>query len=187
MWVEELQLNGWNLKIERRFGRKNLVIQVKPHSPVIVKANLTLSKKKILKFVLSKTDWIEKHRQKYANLPQAPQLSAAEMKLYKKRLLKEAKTELPAKIFRQAKLMNLQPAEIKFRFMKSRWGSCTHSGKITLNIKLVEAPEWVQDAVIVHELAHLKFLNHSARFWDLVHQFAPQHKDAKKWLQNNLW
>jgi predicted metal-dependent hydrolase len=187
MLVEEIQINGWNLKIERRWGRRNLVIQIKPHSPIIVKANLTLSKRRILKFLLQKADWIEKHQKKYADFPRSPNLSAEELKNLKKKLLQQAKMILPDRILYISDLMGLRPTAVKFRYMKSRWGSCTHDRKITLNIKLVEAPEWVQDAVIVHELAHLKYLNHSAQFWNLVHQFAPQHKEAKLWLQKNTW
>ncbi|QBY03793.1 M48 family peptidase [Thalassotalea sp. HSM 43] len=68
------------------------------------------------------------------------------------------------------------------RYFKSRWGSCDSKGHVKLNWLLVMAPDWVIDYVIIHELCHLKHMNHSAEFWALVSSFYGNHKVAKTWL-----
>ena len=76
-------------------------------------------------------------------------------------------------------LMGLSYSELKFRKMKSRWGSCNSKGAITLNKKLVKTPEICIDYVVIHELAHLKHLNHSKKFHTLVDSYHPNSKEAK--------
>ncbi len=67
----------------------------------------------------------------------------------------------------------------------SRWGSCSVEASINLNWRLVMAPPWVADYVIIHELCHIKAPNHSKKFWDLVASFLPDYRDRRKWLQEN--
>lgn len=81
--------------------------------------------------------------------------------------------------------MNLFPRKIIFRNQTSRWGSCSSEGTISLNWKLSMAPLKTMDYVVVHELAHLKYRNHSKRFWDFVTQFVPNHKAHGSWLKKN--
>ncbi len=71
------------------------------------------------------------------------------------------------------------------RGQKTRWGSCSHKGNISVNWKLIMAPEPVIDYVIIHELAHLKEMNHTDRFWELVAQYCPRYRDHKKWLKEH--
>lgn len=71
---------------------------------------------------------------------------------------------------------------IYIKSMKSSWGSCSPNKSITLNWKLVKAPQYVINYVIVHELAHLIELNHSEDFWNIVSVQVPNYKKAKKWL-----
>jgi predicted metal-dependent hydrolase len=68
---------------------------------------------------------------------------------------------------------------------KTRWGCCTPRGTLRFNWRLVMAPVEVIDYVMVHELAHLKELNHSRRFWEIVSKALPDHSHAKKWLKEN--
>ncbi len=75
------------------------------------------------------------------------------------------------------------PKKLGFRGQKTRWGSCSHQGSVTLNWKLICAGPEVIDYVIVHELCHLRHLDHSKNFWRLVEQFCPDWKEKKKWLQ----
>ena len=76
-----------------------------------------------------------------------------------------------------SKLMNLTYTQLKFRKMKRRWGSCSSTGTITLNKELMKVEQNLLDYVVVHELAHLKYMNHSKKFHDLVTHYLP---DAQK-------
>lgn len=69
------------------------------------------------------------------------------------------------------------------RNQRSRWGSCSRSGTIALNFRLVQMPPAVAEYVLVHELMHLKQQNHGPRFWALVEQACPDFRDAERWLR----
>lgn len=77
------------------------------------------------------------------------------------------------------------PEQIIIRQYKRRWGSCNSRRELTFNIMLAAAPQWVIDYVIVHELAHLRYLNHSREFWQHVSNYYPNYKKATKWLKQH--
>lgn len=79
--------------------------------------------------------------------------------------------------------MQLYCQDIKFRIYKSRWGSCNSRKQLTFNSLLTMAPPYVIDYVIIHELAHLKYMNHSAQFWQLVAKHCANVDKAKSWLK----
>jgi predicted metal-dependent hydrolase len=92
-----------------------------------------------------------------------------------------------ASVFKQKadnfrEIMGLRYNAIFIRGQKTRWGSCSPSGNITLNWKLLLAPEDVVDYVVIHELAHLKHMNHSKKFWDTVEHYCPNWKKHRRWL-----
>lgn len=76
---------------------------------------------------------------------------------------------------------------VTLRNQKSRWGSCTSSGNLNFNWRLIMAPIEVIDYVIVHELCHLKQMNHSKNFWSLVGEVVPKYKVYRKWLRENQY
>ena len=71
------------------------------------------------------------------------------------------------------------------RNQKSRWGSCSVRGTISLNWRLIQVPETVRDYIILHELTHLRLLNHSPRFWAAVEAVCPDYRAAEDWLKKN--
>lgn len=75
-----------------------------------------------------------------------------------------------------------QPGTVTIRDARSRWGSCTSRGDIMLNWRLIGAPSEVLHYVMAHELAHLKELNHSARFWAEVRRLMPDYQSPREWL-----
>jgi predicted metal-dependent hydrolase len=77
------------------------------------------------------------------------------------------------------------PSHVGIKNYKSRWGSCHHDGQIYLNWRLIMAPEWVFDYVVIHELCHLIHHNHSPAFWQLVETIVSDYRNAKTWLKIN--
>jgi len=74
---------------------------------------------------------------------------------------------------------------IIIRGQKTRWGSCSHKGTLSFNWKLIMAPEPVIDYVIIHELTHLKEMNHTKRFWELVAEHCPRWREHKIWFKDH--
>lgn len=84
--------------------------------------------------------------------------------------------------------MALRSREVRICNFKSRWGSCDSSGVLSFNWRLLMAPSWVARYVVVHELAHLVYMNHSKSFWALVGRFNDDAAKARLWLkQNQHW
>ena len=74
---------------------------------------------------------------------------------------------------------------ITVRNQRSRWGSCSVKGTISLNWRLIQTPPFVQDYIILHELMHLREMNHSRRYWRCVEQVCPNYRNAEAWLKQN--
>lgn len=81
--------------------------------------------------------------------------------------------------------LGLSYKRLVIRSQKTRWGSCSHKGNLSFNWKLIIAPEPVIDYVIIHELAHIKEMNHSRRFWKLVADNCPAWREHKQWLKDH--
>lgn len=79
----------------------------------------------------------------------------------------------------------LQPREIRIKQMKTRWGSCGPRSDINLNWLLAFAPPTVLEYVVVHELCHIRYRDHSARFWELVGAHLPDWANERQWLKRN--
>lgn len=99
-------------------------------------------------------------------------------------LISRAKKELPPRLLELAAQHGLAVSRISIRNQRSRWGSCSRSGHICLNWRLVTMPEAVRDYVLIHELMHLKRMDHSPKFWKLVADAFPPYKEARAWLRS---
>ena len=104
--------------------------------------------------------------------------SAVEMRA----LREQARRELPPRLLELAAQHALTVTRISIRNQRSRWGSCSRSGHICLNWRLVQMPAMVRDYVLIHELMHLKRMDHSPKFWKLVAAACPQYREARRWL-----
>jgi predicted metal-dependent hydrolase len=98
---------------------------------------------------------------------------------------RQARLIFTARLNHYSERMALKPPKIRMALQKSRWGSCSSQGTISLNWGLVLAPLNIVDYVIVHELAHLKYFDHSPQFWRLVETQFPDHRGAKLWLREH--
>jgi len=100
-----------------------------------------------------------------------------------------AKGYIPARTTEIANTLGLYPASIKITSAKTRWGSCSNRATINFSWRLILVPDDLSDYVIVHELAHLKELNHSTRFWSIISDIMPDYikrQERLKELQNQL-
>jgi predicted metal-dependent hydrolase len=118
----------------------------------------------------------------------APRVRAA----LRRWLLTTAKEELPPLLQRLASRHGLSFRQVGVRLQKSRWGSCSAKRHIMLNAKLLCLPQALAHHVMLHELAHLRHLNHSRAFWDLLHALDPDtghhHKALRAaWLHLPAW
>ncbi|HEX3628076.1 MAG TPA: SprT family zinc-dependent metalloprotease [Verrucomicrobiae bacterium] len=96
-----------------------------------------------------------------------------------------ASRELPARTLEFAALHQLSVKRVTVRAQRSRWGSCSFKSVISLNWRLIQTPPFVRDYIILHELMHLRQMNHSARFWREVEGACPDYRTAKLWLKEN--
>ena len=100
-------------------------------------------------------------------------------------MIVRAKKELPARLLELAARHSLTVSRVSIRNQRWRWGSCSRSGHICLNWRLVTMPEDVRDYVLIHELMHLKRMDHSPKFWKLVADACPPYKEARAWLRRH--
>ena len=98
---------------------------------------------------------------------------------------REAEQFLPPRVMAHAQRLGDRPRRVTIRGQTTRWGSCSAQRTISLNWKLMAAPLEVVDYVIIHELCHLRHMDHSRRFWDCVATFFPHYREARKWLQQH--
>lgn len=100
-------------------------------------------------------------------------------------LRKEAKNYIPSRVEQLALTYGFSYNSIRFNNAKSRWGSCSSKNNLNFNVALMRLPTHLIDYVIVHELAHTKFMNHSPEFWAQVGQVCPDYKNYRKTLRTH--
>ena len=191
-----------------RSKRKTLAIEIRPDMRVVVRAPEKIPQNEIMKFVEEKQNWIKKHlvqmyfkAEENKKQKKEPALTNADIE----KLCQKALSVIPDKVKYYAEIMGVTYGRITIRNQKTRWGSCSiHSKKIRMNLQLAVKseecsnkgnlnfncllmlmPDKVLDYVVVHELCHLKQMNHSKKFWKEVERYMPDYKNYKKWLNEN--
>jgi len=134
------------------------------------------SKREADAFAFRHLDWIARQR---ARLPAAPSLPIEE----RRALIRQARQELPARLQELAAAHGITVTRVSVRNQRSRWGSCGRDGHVCLNWRLIRMPDWVRDYVIVHELMHLRRMDHSPAYWKLVAAAFPAYEIARTWLR----
>lgn len=89
------------------------------------------------------------------------------------------------KVERYSVMLGVSPKSVKVRDYKTRWGSCTSSGVISFNWRIIIAPHQIVDYVVVHELCHMLEHNHSPKFWKHVKSVMPNYPEHRRWLKEN--
>ena len=166
--------------------RKSISVEVKRDLQVVVRAPLRMSDTRINEFIREKQSWIEKNimlmkarTEKEAKLEKPPKFTGDEIAA----VIQRAKADIPQRVQELAALMGADYNRVSIKSLKSRWGSCSAKRNLNFNCLLALCPSEVVDYVIIHELCHLKELNHSKKFWAEVSKYCPDYKAQKLWLK----
>jgi hypothetical protein len=134
------------------------------------------SKREALAFVEASRPWIEAQRRQRRERPRPAAIDVPEVRA-------RARAQLPEELSALAAQHGITVHRVSVRNQRSRWGSCSRQGSISLNWRLVLVPDFVREYVILHELMHRRELNHSPRFWRLVAAACPRMVEARRWLR----
>ena len=167
-----------------RSRRKTIAIQIDRNGQVILRTPYGITKRQAEKFLDEKKDWILKNIRQVENR-KTDQIMISEEQ--RREGIERAKRIFPERTAYFALRMGVDYGRITIREQKTRWGSCSSKGNLNFNWKLILAPPEVLDYVVVHELCHLKEMNHSKAFWDEVGKVMPEYETYKLWLKENGW
>lgn len=163
-----------------RSNRKTIGLEVKEDTSVYIRVPKKSTDKKVMQVIEKNRNWLmTRYEQQKARKEQEIIYSEAETKRFRleaKRVFTEIATHY-------AEIMGVTYDKIFIREQKTCWGSCSSKKNISFNWKLILYPKEAQEYVIVHELAHLKYMNHSIDFWKEVERILPDYKTRQKLLK----
>ncbi len=164
--------------------RKSIGLTVKD-GQLIVRAPRRATRADIERVIAAHTDWIQKTMAKQAATQEAdkdiPKLTERELRALGERALKV----IPERVKHFAPLVGVTYGRITIRNQKTKWGSCSGKGNLNFNCLLMLAPPEVLDSVVVHELCHLKHMDHSPAFYAEVRRVMPDYDKRHAWLKEN--
>ena len=163
-----------------RSGRKTLALEINADG-LVVRAPMRVSDDEIKSFILRHKKWIEKHLKKAEEMQNVVPLTDEEIKA----LAKEAARVIPERVKYYAPKVGVTYGRITIRNQRTKWGSCSGKGNLNFNCLLMLAPPEVIDSVVVHELCHLKEMNHSDKFYAEVLRVYPDYPTWNRWLRDN--
>jgi predicted metal-dependent hydrolase len=171
--------------LKRSSRARYLRITINHAGEVKIVAPILASDSRIKKFIHEKTSWIESKRNYFIENPVSEiglLLSRRSRKEYLSHK-KQACDLLTERVVHFNRHYNFSYSRISIRNQKTRWGSCTSKGVISFNYKMIFLPAELRDYIVAHELCHLKQLNHSPAFWNLVAETIPNHKTLRRKLK----
>ena len=167
-----------------RSGRRTLGLEIR-EGELIVRAPYRATRQEIDRMLREKRSWIDSHlaksRQKIREAAAIRPMNREE--LYA--LGQKAVEYIPGRVRYYAGLLGVQPRKITIRNQRTRWGSCSSQGNLNFNVLLMLTPPEAIDSVVVHELCHLKEMNHSERFYREVLSVFPDYYRWHDWLKEH--
>ncbi len=169
-----------NVKIIRS-NRKTIAIQIMQDLSVIVRAPYYVSQKEIDRVLNEKEFWILKNIEeiKKNRVGDPEELTRAQID----ELADRALEYIPKRVIYFSMQMKVYFGNVTIRNQKTRWGSCSSKGNLNFNCQLMRMPPEVIDYVVVHELCHLKEMNHSKVFWEEVEKVMPDYQKHRDYLK----
>jgi predicted metal-dependent hydrolase len=164
--------------LERSYRAKHINISVKPPSIIRVAVPVGVEFEKARKIAEQREYWIEKQLEKFSNSTATPILdtfAGEELIVHKKSLTK--------RVVVLAKRHGFKYNKLRFKVMKTRWGSCTAKNNISLNILMTHLSKRLQDYIILHELVHTRIKSHSNSYWAFLDKITGDAKGIHKELK----
>lgn len=171
-----------------RSNRKSCAISIAPDGQITMRAPMYISEREIGHLLTEKRHWIITkylELQKRAKDRPVSDLTDAQRAALEKRYIAAAKDYFPKRAAYYLQFTGGSYTRICVRDQKTRWGSCSAKGTLSFNWRLMLAPPAILDYVVVHELCHLTYMNHSAAFWQKVESVYPDYRSARKWLKDH--
>ncbi len=153
-----------------RSDRRTLALELRPGGEVWVRAPRWVSRTAIDRFVAERETWIARRLETLP--PPRPEWDEATLRALRER----AETVLPGRVAHYAAQMGVTPAAVKVGAARTRWGSCSSRGDLHFSCRLMAYPPEAIDAVVVHELAHLRHMDHGHAFYALVERTLPDYR-----------
>lgn len=163
----------------RRKGARHYILRVRADGTVRVTVPWRGSRAEAAAFLHARREWVAREMRRL----QAARAGATLPAGVEAALRRQAARELPERLAELARLHGFTVKAVSVRNQRTRWGSCSPAGRISLNWRLIQVPSAVRDYVLLHELTHLRHLNHSARFWRELARLCPAHAEARRWLR----
>ncbi|MCM1048211.1 MAG: M48 family metallopeptidase [Clostridiales bacterium] len=168
--------------------RKTYSIAIDEDGNIIFRVPMRAANIDIKEIAEEKSHWIITHYLKIIerkkNRPPS-NLSNLQRVALEQRYIEAAHEYIPKRVAYYNAMTGGSYNKIAIRNQKTRWGSCSSKGTLSFNWRLMLAPPAILDYVVVHELCHLTYMNHSAEFWNLVESVFPDYRAARKWLKEH--
>ncbi len=180
----KMKIGEYNVEV-RRSKRKSAAIKITADMQIVVFVPLYVSDNEIERMVISKSKWIDEHMLKVqSTIDERSKLEKITSEQIKE-LADQAVEYIPKRVKYYAEKENFVYNKITIKNLVSRWGSCSTKGNLNFNCLLMLTPDYVIDYIVVHELCHLREMNHSEKFWAEVEKIMPDYQRAELWLKQN--
>lgn len=180
----KMKIGEYNVEV-RRSKRKSAAIKITADMQIVVFVPLYVSDNEIERMVISKSKWIDEHMLKVqSTIDERSKLEKITFEQVKE-LADQAVEYIPKRVKYYAEKENFVYNKITIKNLVSRWGSCSTKGNLNFNCLLMLTPDYVIDYIVVHELCHLREMNHSEKFWTEVEKIMPDYQRAELWLKQN--
>ena len=180
----KMKIGEYNVEV-RRSKRKSAAIKITADMQIVVFVPLYVSDNEIERMVISKSKWIDEHMLKVqSTIDKRSKLEKITFEQIKE-LADQAVEYIPKRVKYYAEKENFVYNKITIKNLVSRWGSCSTKGNLNFNCLLMLTPDYVIDYIVVHELCHLREMNHSEKFWTEVEKIMPDYQRAELWLKQN--
>ena len=180
----KMKIGEYNVEV-RRSKRKSAAIKITADMQIVVFVPLYVSDNEIERMVISKSKWIDEHMLKVqSTIVERSKLEKITFEQIKE-LADQAVEYIPKRVKYYAEKENFVYNKITIKNLVSRWGSCSTKGNLNFNCLLMLTPDYVIDYIVVHELCHLREMNHSEKFWAEVEKIMPDYQRAELWLKQS--